>query len=237
MSKLSIMLFAATILAAPAAEAGPNLVTNGNFESVTMPGGPSEISSTNVTGWRSTGYNFIFSPGHPGTYVAQYNSYLGLWGNNGTNFLSPGGGNFVGADGNYQVGAITQTINGLIAGQIYKLSFDWAAAQQSGFNGPTTENWTASLGNQSFTTPTYHDPNHGWSGWMQQAYVFTATGSSEVLSFLAGGSPNGEPPFSLLDDVSLTAVPEPAGWAVLALAMVFMGVVRIRGRETAANAE
>ena len=51
--------------------------------------------------------------------------------------LSPNGGAFVGADGAFQDEPIQQTISGLVAGHTYAVSFDWAAAQQSGFNGPT----------------------------------------------------------------------------------------------------
>ncbi len=237
MTRFAAVLMATTFITLTAAHAGPELVQNGGFEQVTMPNGPSQINKTNVANWSTSGYNFIFSPGAPATYVTEYNSYLGLWGNDGTSFLSPTGGNFVGADGNYQVGAITQTINGLTAGQNYTLKFDWAAAQQQGFDGPTTEKWTATLGAQSFTTPTFKDGNHAWSGWMSQTFTYTATSASEVLSFLAGGSPNGEPPFSLLDSVSLTAVPEPAGWAVLASGMLAVGALRLRRRRLSGVSE
>ena len=238
--RFAAILLATTILST-AAEATPvNLVKNGGFEQTTM-SQPSEISRTNVANWSSTGYNFIFSPGSAATYVTRYNSYLGLAGMNGHNFISPNGGNFVAADGVYQVGALTQTIHNLSIGQSYTLTFDWAAAEQQGWTDPTTEFWTASLGNQSFTTSTVHTPSQGFTGWMAQSFTYKATSADEVLSFLAGGTPMGEPPFALLDGVSLTAnsafppiqasaVPEPAGWGVLAAGMVLLGMARLRNR-------
>ncbi len=230
-------LLAATLLTSTAIATPVNLVKNGGFEQTTM-SQPSEISTTNVKYWSSTGYSFIFSPGSSATYVTRYKSYLSLAGMNGSNYLSPTGGNFVAADGVYYVAPISQTIDGLTVGQSYRLTFDWAAAEQQGWTNPTTENWTASLGGQTYTTPTVHTPSQGFSGWMQQSFDYTATGTSEVLSFLAGGTPVGEPPFVLLDNVSLTAntpvnataVPEPAGWGVLAAGMVLLGMARLRSR-------
>lgn len=55
----------------------------------------------------------------------------------------------------------------------------------------------------------------GFSGWLNQTFDFVATGSSEVLSFLAAGTPAGVPPFALLANVSVTVAPEPAGITVM----------------------
>lgn len=49
---------------------------------------------------------------------------------------------------------------------------------------------------------------------MNQTFSFVATSSSEVLSFLAGGSP-AIPPFVLVANVSMTQAPEPTSAAVL----------------------
>lgn len=45
--------------------------------------------------------------------------------------------------------------------------------------------------------------------------MFVADRATATLSFLAHGTPEGVPPFSLLDGVSGTAVPEPATWALM----------------------
>ena len=58
--------------------------------------------------------------------------------------------------------------------------------------------------------------------------------SAEVLggASLAPGTSNG-PPFSLLDNVSLTAVPEPSTWAMLLLGFAGLGYAGYRGRARA----
>ena len=167
--------------------------------------------------------------------AGEYND-LQLWGpgngaNNGLPASSPTGGNYIGADGAFGVGAISQTINGLIAGHKYDVSFWWAGAQQYGFNGANTEQWQVSFGNESQSTGVLSNADHGFTGWRQETFTFTATNSSQVLSFLAHGTPEGVPPFSLLDGVSLEAqgaVPEPASWALMILGFGASGVAMRR---------
>jgi hypothetical protein len=66
---------------------------------------------------------------------------------------------------------------------------------------------------------------------MTQTFTFTATAATELLSFLAIGTPNGVPPFSLLDGVSMTAIPEPSSSLILAAGCAAMaGVRRLRSR-------
>jgi hypothetical protein len=69
---------------------------------------------------------------------------------------------------------------------------------------------------------------------MYQTFTFKADNTSDVLSFLAEGSPQGPPPFALLDGVTVT--PEPAyllpGLGLLAL-MIGIGVVRSKNRAKA----
>jgi hypothetical protein len=221
-----------------AAHATPiNLVTNGDFETLTNGLGQINGKYTTATGWKSSGYNFVFGGNNASTVgAAGQSGTVKLWGNNGLGY-SPTGGNFLGADGAYLVGAITQSITGLTVGQQYNLSFYWAAAQQSGFTGITTENWTVSLGNQSFKTATVTNPNHGFTNWMQETFTYTATSSTALLSFLAAGTPSGEPPFSLLDGVKLTAVdvPEPSSTALFFGGLVILGAAtRLRRRGPAA---
>nr|WP_198979952.1 PEP-CTERM sorting domain-containing protein [Herbaspirillum sp. ASV7] len=235
----TLAVSAASLIATSAFAAPVNLVTNGGFENITNGAGKFNTSSgglagtTVATGWTSTGYAFIFTPGSADTTGAGP-GHLKLWGpgdgsNNGLTG-SPTGGNFLASDGVYQIGAIQQIINGLVIGQSYQLSFDWAGAQQYGFTGPTTEGWQVSLGAQTFNTPTISNVNHGFTGWRNQTFTFTATGVSEVLSFLATGSPNGLPPFSLLDSVSLVAVPEPGSVPMMAIGALALAAVVARRR-------
>jgi len=229
-STLAVTLGAALLLFGAGAEA--DLITNGNFSSTTNGGGQLGYN-TNVTGWTTNGYNFVFTPGSAdnGGVTGQYGS-LQLWGpgNGSANGLgsSPAGGNYIGADGAYNVGAISQTINGLTAGAQYTVGFYWGGAQQYGYNGITTEQWLVSLGSQTLSTNILTDPSNGFTGWQQTFLTFTATSSSEVLSFLAAGTPNGEPPFSLLDGVTMTQVPEPASMSLLGAGLAGLGFVRRR---------
>jgi len=229
-SVLALLTFAIS------AQAG-SLVINGSFESTSN--GPGQFDYlTTATGWTSSGYNFIFASGTGDTSgtTGQYGA-LSLWGlaNGGLDSLpasSPDGGNYVAADGAFEIGAIDQTINGLTPGDNYTVGFWWAGAQQSGFSGATTEQWLVSLGAQTQSTPVVDNANHGFTGWEYGSFTFTATSASEVLSFLAVGTPTGVPPFALLDGVTLNdAAPEPGTLALMLGGLVgALGVSRLRNR-------
>ena len=220
-----------------------NLVQNGDFEQTATNASSqfgSLFSSQQVTDWTTGGYNFVFKSGTADTTgaVGQYGS-LKLWGPgdgaaNGLPASSPTGGNFIGADGAYETSAISQIITGLIKGATYNVSFWWAGAQQAGFDGLNTEQWQVSLGSQTQKTAVAQNQDKGFTGWMQQSFSFTADGASDVLSFLAIGTPSGVPPFALLDGVTMTAkVPEPATWAILLAGLAGMGGSAFRRRNTA----
>ena len=214
-------------------------VTNGSFESTTNGAGQLGYNTT-ATGWTSAApnasYNFLFTSGSADTTGAtsQYTGpNLTLWGpangsSNGLTASSPDGGNFVAMDGAYHTGPLTQNITGLVVGDQYTLSFWYAGAQQHGFTGATTEGVKVSLGGVTQDAPILSNANHGFTGWQQETFTYTATSATEVLSFLAVGTPTGEPPFTLLDGVSLTgpsatATPLPAAlfFVAPALAGVF----------------
>jgi len=213
---VAVFASAALLLFAVPAQAG-NLVTNGSFEDTTNGAGQLGYN-TNATGWTTTGYNFLFPAGTADNVGANgVDGNLSLWGpgngsNNGLPASSPDGGNFVAADGDYLTAPINQTINGLTVGDNYQVGFWWGASQQYTFTGDTQQYWAVSLGAQTQNTSTFFLPSHGFSGWMYQTDTFTASSSSEVLSFLAVGNVP-VPPFLLLDGVSMNdstaATPEP----------------------------
>ena len=233
-----LALTATAALFSGAAGASTELIINGNFESGDQ--GQINWGGHQLAGWTTSGYNFLFNSGNVdnGGATGMYGN-LQLWGpNNGAaNGLqaSPVGGNFVASDCAFGVAPLSQTVNGLTAGQQYNVSFYWAGAQQSGFSGGTTEQWHVSLGNQTQSTVVKNNANHGFTGWQKETFTFTATGASEVLSFLAAGTPNGVPPFSLIDGVSMTsAVPEPETFAMLGLGLGLVGFAARRRKAKAA---
>ncbi|MGI4954800.1 MAG: PEP-CTERM sorting domain-containing protein [Janthinobacterium lividum] len=236
MSHNRLVTAAAIILSLAAApvSAAPNLIVNGDFETTTMTGsnqigyatttttGSSTTTNPNtITGWSNpgNGYNFLFfantstANGQYGA-VSLYTAANGGTGGN-ANLNSPTGGNFIANDGGFQTGAITQTLNGLTVGTNYLLSFYWAAGQQTGYTGATTEAWNVSFGNSTQSTGTVTTPSQGFTPWRQATMLFGATATTQTLAFLATGTPNGQPPFALLDGVSLVAAPEPASWALV----------------------
>lgn len=218
------------------------LITNGDFTQLSH--GVGQITNganTTATGWSTSGYNFVMTNG--GVAVPQGSSSLSLWtaGNGGAStwngLTQSGTGNFLAMDGDYDTAAVTQTVTGLTVGDSYTLTFDYAFAQQKGFNGATEQHLTVSFGGDSITVPVpnYDLPNHGFSGWMDFSHSFTATSSSQVLSFLAYGNLP-VPPFALVSDVSMVAAPEPSTWALMVAGFGGLAAVGFYRRKRAAVA-
>ncbi len=242
LSRLAACTTAAVLgLSLNAFASSTNLIQNGSFESTTLNGVSSAEGTTSqqlgyngftVNNWTNNstgstiGYNFLFTSG---TATASGNAgNVSLWNssNGGVNAIpaSPDGNSFLGMDGAYQQATVSQTVNNLTVGATYLLSFYYAGAQQSGFTGQTTEALTVGFGSQTYNTPVLTDANHGFTGWSAQSVAFTATSTSQTLSFLADGTPGGEPPFSLLDGVSLVQVtPEPSTLALLGSGILAVG--------------
>lgn len=223
MIKIALAVAAATLVAGAADAA--NLVTNGGFESSTYTSNTqfgATFGGQGVTGWTGAGGNqleFYFFGGTQATTnaVNQYGDPKGYFRPNFTTLSPNGGGNFVALDGDSDyAGFISQTINGLTVGQQYKLTFDWAASQLINRSGATTDSLRVSFGSSTQSTGVVAVPSEGFVGWFSESMTFTATNTSQLLSFLAVGTPQGLPPIAVLDSVSLTTnVPEPATWALM----------------------
>jgi hypothetical protein len=236
----TLLLTCLTATSGHMANAETNLVTNGSFA---VTGGTTSFQfgtygpytpTETLAGWASpNGYNYVFLP--TSTAATGYYGSLTLYSStssgspNTFNNASPTGGNFVAADADYGTQPITQTINNLTIGQTYRLSFAWAGAQQSGFTGATTDSFAVSLGSQTFNTAAINLPSEGFSGWMNQTFNYTATSTSEALSFLAAGSP-AVPPFALLANVQLVDAPEPGTLMILISPIVALAAIARRRR-------
>jgi hypothetical protein len=255
------LTLAGALLASQVHAAPTNLVTNGNFETTT---GLGQIDSiVTVTGWTNVNpnnFNFIlnttaddaisgFGGGFTSVNSAGVGTNIFVWGpgNGASNGFtgSSNGGNFLGGDGGYATGAVTQTINGLTVGKEYILSFEWAAAQFTDQNGGFYAGWDVSFGGstQSVTTGATLGTvaGQGFKPWENATMTFTASSTSQVLSFLATG-PTGLPPFSLLDSVSLTekttvsTVPEPTSIAMMLAGGALLGGAARRRQRAAKQA-
>ncbi|MGO8700190.1 MAG: PEP-CTERM sorting domain-containing protein [Limisphaerales bacterium] len=246
-TKVLAAAFCGVIVSGLAFTAKGNLVQNGDFSSVSgstsesgagqIAGGVTSYAAT-VAHWTSSGYNFVYSGGSSSATLNmaevngapdQFSTSVAFYGPlnptpvaNGFT-TSPAGPNFVALDSylapnaGVSVGPLSQTINGLTVGQSYTLTFDWAGAQQVGYNGATTDQLAVTLGSETQDTPVIDVANHGFTGWDQVSFNYIATASSETLSFLASGTPAvTDPPFALLDGVDLElSAPDASSTAML----------------------
>ena len=224
---------------APAPAHATPVISNGSFETTTATSstefGTRYGGAQTVANWTTGGYNFLFKSGTADTTGAanEYGAPLKLWGpgNGSANDLpaaSPDGGNFIGADGAFGQAAIQQTITGLDVNSIASITFYWAGAQQYNYDGKTTEAWQVTLGNETHSTLVANNNTHGFTGWQKATLSFVVTSATEVLSFLAIGTPAGVPPFSLLDGVSISEIPEPASMTLLGTGLVLAGLMSRR---------
>jgi hypothetical protein len=235
MKKTIVAALAALALNVAPASAATNLVVNGGFESTTTSSsnGNFQIGTAGtVTGWTSTGsnaYNLLFHSANANTVAGNaagayaYTNNEFMW----ASTASSQGGNFVALDGDSDVrGAFTQMITGLVIGTTYDLAFEWGAGQIHSRSGATTEQLQVSFGGSNFNTAVLNNSSHGFTGWNTVNHSFVATSTSQLLSFLSVGTPNGLPPVALLDNVRLTAaVPEPATWAMMIFGFGVIGSV------------
>ena len=236
---VSIAALTAGLLLAGTASAAVTVAGgNGGFSTN---GGSGQIGfDTTASGWTVAGppgsYDFLFNTSNVTTGVAGEYGNLALW---GPVAASPDGGEFLGADPQFQNSTLNTTIAGLTSGTQYSLTFDWAGAQQVGFTGDTTAGWNVSInGAAAVSTGLITTPSHPSTPWQTATMTFVATGPTETLSFLAIGGPSQSlPPFALLDGVNVEVVPEPTTWALMIMGFGGVGaMVRNRRRQVALTA-
>ncbi|WP_293701145.1 MULTISPECIES: choice-of-anchor C family PEP-CTERM protein [unclassified Sphingopyxis] len=208
----SIFAAVAAVALVPASASAATLV-NGSFENGTL----TNPSFATVAGGNSTSINGWVVTGNSVDYIGSY-------------WSAQQGSRSIDLNGNGQ-GGIQQTFD-TVVGQLYNISF-WLAGNTDG--NPTTKSVRVGAGNVSsvftFDTTGFSAPNN--MGWKNYNFQFTAgPGTSTTLSFasLDTGSFGAS-----LDNVSVSAVPEPATWAMMMLGIGLIGGA-MRRRTTAQSA-
>jgi hypothetical protein len=213
-----------------------------NTTSNTLTGGvgyadPWDDPSGHGNGATGIAFRSVYGTGNGG-YGPSGTSTTGAFNGEGPN--NDAVNNFLVVDGDYHPTVFSQTVGGqtdptshlttpnLVIGDHYQLTFSWAAAQWEGNSGATTERFQVTFGSTTQYTSTYSLPSHSFSGWMTATMNFTATSTNELLSFLALGTPSGEPPILLLADVSMQDIPEPGPFGILALGAMLVGTLARR---------
>lgn len=201
----TLVVGAALVGLAGHAAAQANLVTNGSFESQTVNSPFINITKADqgLTGWL-VGVNSVDLVGS-------------LW-------SASHGANSVDLDGTKK-GEIHQTIQ-TVVGQTYQLSFDLAGNFQG---GPALKEMTVNVGSfgaYSFDTTGKTATQMGWTHYSTS---FVAVSTATTLSFASGTSGS----YGVaLDNVAVTAVPEPESFAMLLAGLGMMGMIARRRKVT-----
>ncbi len=205
---LSALAIAALVTAGTAQAA--NLLNNGSFEDADILDGTYTVS--NATGWTGTYYVMDpnaagglpnVNPAWPQAFDDQQYVDIG----NSTGFSLSQSFNVASA-GAYRVTWADHTA----------LGFDpslWSSVYQVSLTGPSA----ITVGGTTFNAL------HANGNWGQRNEVVNLLAGNYTLSFQAQGSSTLD---ALIDNVSITAVPEPGTWALLLAGIVTVGSVARR---------
>ena len=217
MSRSHLNLLAVLLCAlSPAAQA--NLLTNGSFEVGPVPGTFVNLTggSTAITGWTVTGTTI--------DYVGS------LW-------EASDGSRSLDLDGSigwpHTNGGVAQSF-ATMPGMAYVVSFDLAG---NPYNTPTIKPMRVAAAGQS---QDFTFDSTGRSvvnmGWLAQSWSFTAVAAMTTLEFRSLTQAPQIGWGAALDNVSVSVVPEPAGWALMLAGMALLGGLSRRSVRLAARA-
>lgn len=200
----------AIAFASAASFANANLLTNGDFEANVG------LSGTNWGIYQSIdGWNKFDGPG----IEVQRNTVI----------AAQSGNQYVELDSHYN-SSMYQEIGGLTVGGAYELSFWYHARTNNGYNdNGINVYWGDYLpGDVAVSIDGLRQVNT--PGWIEQTVKLVASAETMFLMFAATGYSNSLGGF--VDNVSLTAVPEPGTLALFGLGL--MGLVLARRQQKAA---
>lgn len=207
MNRTQFAIFCLSVASCFSQANAANLVTNGDFESIENTSRAVQTfgnNSQDLTGW-IVGLNSVDLVDNSVWNSASGSYSLDL---NGT-----------------KKGEIHQSLN-TVNGQHYQLSFDLAGNFSDGLAIKTLSVNLGPNGIYKFDTRGKSASNMGWTHYTT---TFVALSNSTTLSFLSNVRGNAGP---ALDNIAVTAVPEPETFAMLMTGLGLMGAIARRRNKT-----
>ena len=172
------------------------------------------VFTENFNGFTADQFNWNPAGANGWVVGPTANDTVDLIGQGGDFDLLPGNGRYVDLDGSTGSSGVLRNFVDLIAGTQYTLSF-WLAGNQRFNQGTESVNVHFGGVNQTFNLTSYLDPFNTFS------LIFTPTETNRYsFGFTTNSNDNVG---ALLDNVSVTAVPEPETYALMLAGLGLIG--------------